>query len=126
MGDKIYKKDLSPLRGELHLVVTSDIAAFAELHNVENIEPSDSAMFFEKNGDDQEMDFYIVVNASNKTVLRDLLHEVVHFKNAVMKYFSFKHDFDNDEWEAYFMEYYTAWCIAKIKPKLNSLFGFYE
>lgn len=126
MTDTIYKKDLAPFRGELCLVVTKDIATFAEAHNVENIDSGDSAMFFEKFGDDGEMDFYIVVDASSKIILRDLLHEIVHFKNAVMKYFGVKHDMDNDEWEAYFIEFYAAWCIAKIKPKLNSLFGFYE
>lgn len=124
MSEVIHIKDLSPLRGELIFVLTKDVATFADKHGVENSDYEDSAIFFEKAGDDREMDFYIVVNSGGPVVLRDILHEITHFKNAVMKYFGVKHDMDNDEWEAYFVEYYTAWCMSKAKPKLYKDLGF--
>lgn len=71
--------------------------------------PSDAAAWTE---DQFYMGNYlsVVFDASLGLDVNTIAHEAIHIKNAVMKHSGIKHDFDNDEPEAYL----TGWISEQI------------
>lgn len=119
---KSYIKSLEPFRGELHFIVCDKLSEAASKYNCDADDAKDDAFSMKAIGEDGEVDFIIAVKPGSP--IDDIVHECMHFVGLMCDHHGIKHDSENDELFAYYMGYYSGWCIGNLYPKLQKHIGF--
>jgi len=66
--------------------------------------------------EDNDIVFTIVLNFNNLTPITTgtVIHEIVHIKNMIYGYLGMVNDLENDEHEAYIVEWITNWVFSQL------------
>lgn len=64
---------------------------------------------------------YYLFFTPNPTIA-EIVHECIHWKNEVFSYHGVKVDFDNDEHEAYFIDYLVNHIVKLLYPDFKQLY----
>lgn len=125
---KRIKGRVSVYGGEFVILISESLAdAFKSVKNFgysNGDEVNTSALFFldEKSGRGSGRCYYLFLTP--KATVADIVHECVHFKNAVYDYHEVKIDtsWGMDEHEAYFLDHLVNFVFRKVYPECINLY----